>query len=167
MFNKSFSILLFSSVLLSKAPTLLEYNLSTNDVKMRIAAGADVNAKDKWGRTPLHYALYQQPYTAKIAVLIEAGADVKVEDAEGRTLLDFANDFETMEALVKAGADINVQDANGDTHLHKAPTLEWAEDLVKAGARVDIKNNQGKTPSSFVVVAFEEYIKNYFLPLIK
>ena len=55
-------------------------------VKQHIAAGTDVNAKDKFRSTPLHLAR-----TKEIAeLLIAKGADVNAKDAIGKTPLDWA-----------------------------------------------------------------------------
>jgi ankyrin repeat protein len=59
---------------------------SINTVRQHLAAGTDVNAKDKFRSTPLHLAR-----TKEIAeLLIAKGADVNAKDAIGKTPLDWA-----------------------------------------------------------------------------
>jgi ankyrin repeat protein len=88
-------------------------------VDLLIKAKADVNAKDRRGRTPLHYAVKADDEV--IAKLIEAGADPNARDDRGRTPLHWAvmvkNNEET---LLYYGADPNAQDAYGNTPLHYA-----------------------------------------------
>ena len=67
-------------------------------VKKHIAAGMDVNAKNKYEATPLHYAK-----TKEIAeLLIAKGANVNTKDDVGKTPLDWAVD-ETADLLRKHG----------------------------------------------------------------
>ena len=79
-------------------------------VKQHLDAGADVNAKDKYGRTPLHYAA-SRGLKKIIELLIAQGADVntkiEVGDYKGQTPLDGAiqwNRTETADLLRKHGA---------------------------------------------------------------
>ena len=63
-------------------------------VKQHLAAGADVNAKDEDGYTPLNFAA-QQGHKEVVELLIAKGADVnaklKCELLKGLTALDSAN----------------------------------------------------------------------------
>jgi ankyrin repeat protein len=65
------------------------YGGDAKGVKEFLAAGADVNAKDKYGRTPLHYATFGGRKEVA-ALLIDKGAVVNVKDKKGFTPLDRA-----------------------------------------------------------------------------
>ncbi len=69
--------------------------LHKNDtlVRLLIAAGADVNALGDFGKTPLHYAVFEgDDYSTKIVKrLLDAGADPNIEDKRSNsTPLKFA-----------------------------------------------------------------------------
>lgn len=121
------------------------------EVKALLAAGADVNEVDEYGRTPLHkvtYPTFKNPGHLKIAgLLLENGADANAKGQGDVTPLHMA-EAEFVELLVKHGATLDVQDVNGQTALHHAAWLDRAEKvklLLKAGADPTIKDKNGHT----------------------
>ena len=57
--------------------------------KQQLAAGANVNAKDEYGDTPLHNAALMG-HKEIVEILINANADVNAKDANNQTPLDIA-----------------------------------------------------------------------------
>ena len=110
--------------------------------------GADVNARDQYGNTPLHYAAGNG--RDKIArLLIQNGADVDARNNEGNTPLHRAWSAEVATLLIQKGADIHASNQNGDTPLHRAAAKgndKIAALLIKKGADVNASDKNGDTP---------------------
>jgi len=108
----------------AKAPGFSIHEAAENGnieaVKLHLAAGADVNAKDEEEFTPLLYAAWDG-HKEIAELLIAKGADVDAKyDLLGWTPLHQAaayGDKEIVELLIANGADVNVKDVNGETPL--------------------------------------------------
>ena len=70
-------------------------------VRLLLAAGADVNARDRLGLTPLALSTFNPQI---VRLLLEAGADPNVRDYRGETALDSASNDEVKRMLVEHGA---------------------------------------------------------------
>ncbi|MFB0551948.1 MAG: ankyrin repeat domain-containing protein [Phycisphaerae bacterium] len=117
-------------------------------VELLIANGAEVNAKDCVGRTPL--ALAGLKDVAEI--LIAKGADVNAKNKGGYTLLHLtarSGNKERTELLIANGADVNAENTGGATPLRFAAAnghKKVAELLITKGADVNAKDKKGRTP---------------------
>ena len=115
-------------------------------VKQHLAAGVDVNVKDKIRGTPLHYAAaYGQKKIVEL--LIAAGSDVNLKDQEGKTSLHYAavngRKF-IVELLFTKNADVNAEDENGRTPLDATADfnkIDTAELLQKLGGKTGAELN--------------------------
>jgi hypothetical protein len=70
-------------------------------VRLLLAAGADVNARDALGLTPLALSAHNPGI---VRLLLEAGGDPNAPDYRGKTALDSAYDDEVKRLLVEHGA---------------------------------------------------------------
>ena len=105
-------------------------------VKQHLAAGTDVNAKNKDGTTPLHKAALKG-HKEVAELLIAKGADVNAMDESDVTPLHQAASYghkEIAELLIAEGADVNAKikkkyyfKKNQTTLYINTPTpLDWA-----------------------------------------
>jgi hypothetical protein len=85
------------------------------------AAGADFNAANQFGVTPLMYAVLTGP--GQVKTLLAAGANVNAADDNGRTplmLAAYEGKLDVVKLLAQAGADVNARDAKGQSVLSYA-----------------------------------------------
>lgn len=132
-------------------------------MKRILANGVDVNIKDKYGNTPLHFALEYGTYDS-VLFLLENGADIEAKNNRGVTPIHLSKDIKTTNLLVKKGADIYVMDKDGNTPLHsaaKAGNIESVKIFCNKGLDVNKKNKNGNTPAYSTV-----FVTNN-IPLLK
>ena len=126
-----------------------------------LEAGADVNARDDAGRTPLHRAvgmsgrLDAETLAGVTSALLAAGADPTARDSQGSTPLHIAaaawREAARLERLLaSAGADVNARNDAGETPLHIAlrghllgDDAEMVRTLVELGADPAVHDGAG------------------------
>lgn len=124
------------------------------EIKKRIAKGANVDYKDSFGMTALHYAS-DHHHIKIVKFLISHGADVNARQWEGRTPLNYATangDMKISKLLIRSGADVNIPNSNGMTPLHNAASAashRLVEYLIQHGANCNARNREKGTPLHF------------------
>ena len=115
------------------------------------AAGANVKARDAYGRTPLHVAAFAGKHDAMRA-LVAAGADPNALEDDRYdivTIAAVANDVPTLKVALEVGCSArNVTSRYDGTALIAASHLghvEVVRELIRAGAPLDHVNNLGWT----------------------
>ena len=108
-------------------------NVDASKIKYLIERGADVNAKEEYGNTPLHWASIEN-HIELAKLLIERGADVNAKRNDGETPLHQAswkNRIETAKLLLERGADLEAKCNRGKTPLYWAHSDEMKTLLKK------------------------------------
>jgi ankyrin repeat protein len=120
-------------------------------IELLITNDADINAKDKYGRTPLEIA--DQLNHAEIVDLLR-----KYGATETLLYAIRAGDIEKVRELIAQHADVNQRDENGWTPLHMAADkgeLDIVKLLVANGADVNVKmqreGHKDRTPKSYAL----------------
>jgi len=106
-------------------------------LQVLLANGADVNAKDKYGRTALIFAVVHEQTEIVKVLLAQKGIDVNLKTKEGgeTALMIAAFDQDRIEIvkalLAKKEIDVNAKNVVGETALMTA-SLKGNTDIVKA-----------------------------------
>lgn len=128
---------------------------SLEDVKTLVNRGADVNAVDNSGFTPLHQAA-SYGFVDKAKFLLEKGARLDVVSKAGTTPLHLAaerrrHDPNLLALFIgpKEKSSVNLRDAEGRTALFRAADADNAENakwLIDHGADPNIPTTRGEQP---------------------
>ncbi len=118
--------------------------------------GADCNAQDQNGDTPLHLSLQGDLSKTVVEALLNNGADPNIRNRNGKTPLHCMTDTqdldEVLPLLTEAGANLEAKTPGGNTVLMtllpKCDTIYFSITLttfLKAGARLDNRDDSGRT----------------------
>ncbi|KAG9233790.1 ankyrin repeat-containing domain protein [Amylocarpus encephaloides] len=135
-------------------------------LRLLLCAGADLEAKDGDGNTPLLSLFYDKSHFAPdklvLQSLLEAGANVLATDGDGDSVLHHhlkgPKNIQILELLFEYGASAHSLGHDGDTILHSALnnycclegtnqcTTEIVKSLLERGAQCNVQNKHGNTP---------------------
>lgn len=105
----------------SKGTALSFYKIPDELVRWLVEQGADINATDIYGQTPLHQQAIS--WCGNIRLFLELGADMEAPDYMGETPLHMAAGAfkpQAVRELVEQGGNIHAQNNMGHTPLAKA-----------------------------------------------
>jgi ankyrin repeat protein len=167
--NETVSHLLVSKDADMSKPVAIRYRLM-EEIKKLIENGADINAKDNLGQTPLYAAIWSGDANM-VELLLDKGANMKIKDIDGQTPFNVAvrysqkdilklfvargaevssiqvaaciGDLGRVKAFLARGIDINTKDTRNRTALHYAAKeghKEVVELLLANGADVNAGN---------------------------
>lgn len=114
-----------------------------------LTAGADINAKDERGITPLMYTAWVGS-TDAMKLLLDRGADPNLINSTGSTALMLsATEIAKVRLLIGRGANVNLASARGRTALFLAAMADRSADIVRlliaAGADVKVVDGMKMT----------------------
>jgi hypothetical protein len=127
------------------------YNGDLEKVRRLLENGANIEAKDSGGMTPLYIASING-HANIVKLLLEKGTNIEAKEEGGNTPLHLACKYghaNIVKMLLRAGTSIEAKSKSGETSLHLA-CEKGHEAIVKVllakGADPSVPNDKGKTP---------------------
>ena len=132
-----------------KKTALSFYDIPLELIDWLITQGADINAKDEYERTPLHYHA-QVNNVERVALLLEKGADIEAQDKYKNTPLHFAEyNAEVAQLLIEKGADIKAKDNMGHNVMERLLSRLYSGYIERAVKAAEVYLKAGLKPTKF------------------
>ena len=139
------------------------------DIKELLDKGADVNAHNEWGLTPVMLAAQYNHSVAVLNALIAAGSDIHEAEPKYRSnalhlAANSSKNPKVIEALLAAGANIDARNYLGETALIMAVNsndeTKISTQLIKSGADINARDYQGHSVLDYAKAAKRTYLVN-------
>jgi ankyrin repeat protein len=124
----------------SVGQTPLHMTGNSDIAEMLLENGADVKATDVSGLTPIHTVCLAYYQPGVIRILLQNGAEVNGRDSDGRTPLHMAGIPEAANVLLENGADVNATDISGRTPMHASACFESIMPSIDSTTQALLKN---------------------------
>lgn len=159
--------------------TPLHYTYDPTLTKILLDNGADINAKENSGYTPLEYWIIRSFKTDNLEVLINRGAgDLNFKDKQGGTLLYYIRDPVIAKLILDKNPKlIDNVDNDGNTVLHyhlKNSNLNAIPNLIKLyDSKINEQNNDGNTTLHVLIerlkkiINISKNIEGIYIPDVK
>lgn len=127
---------------------------NATEVSDALQQGANIEARDSNGWTPLMLAVYDSGNVDIVKLLLDHHADIDAQNGSGATALDYAaasGRIEVVKLLLAYHANLEVKDSNGETALFHAFEISSGGAgivslLLANHADLQVKNRFGYTP---------------------
>ena len=135
---------------------------STEMLELLISLGADIHAKDSWGKLPAHDCKNEF-----LNIFIQHGIDINSQDLNGQTILMCAvkeSKKDIVETLVKAKASPNLREKCGRSALHflsdkNEDVYEILKLLINSSGDLEAQDKYGITPLDYYAFFEDETIR--------
>jgi ankyrin repeat protein len=126
-------------------------------IKLLIDKGIDAEARDVYGKTPLHLCCREGHYEA-LVMLLDHGLDVKVATKYKINLIHaiFRQSIpskEMMNLLISRGADVKGKDCYGRTALHYACLIDFLRASIEYVEDVNARNNHKRSVLQHIILS--------------
>ena len=132
--------------------SLLHAAVAKSDVRtarVLLTLGFNVDSRDNWGITPLHWAAKRNS-SPMVKLLLDRGANVNAKSIKSQTPLHFAETADVARMLLQHGADPDIRTTSeGETPLMEAAYCgneSVARVLLQYGAHPNLRGSGGATP---------------------
>ena len=130
-------------------PALSFYDVPLELMDWLIAQGADINVKDEYDRTPLHYHA-QVNDVERVTLLLEKGADIEAIAEYDETPLHAAGYYPEVTALLIAkGANVKAKDDMKHNPMEAMLYSVQSIDIPKAAKTAELYLKAGVKPTKF------------------